>query len=106
VALNEASLALGKAWGLATTCCSLTGEREGQFGVEGILRSVHHLVGQAATLVKGTPPALEVQAAQAVCDLLLVDAQEGTYGSESPSMWALESLPDAVKHAKGVVDAA
>lgn len=105
--LAEASLALGKAWGLATVCCHLLEGRGNQFGIEGVLGSVRHQLGEAADLVQDIAgPSLAVCEAVAVCGLVLADVQENTYSPDSPSMWALEALPDAISRAKEAADAA
>jgi hypothetical protein len=105
-AMADASLALGKAWGLAYVCCDITEGGTETFNVGGVLRSVRHQIGIAAEKVQGVESAnLAVGEALAVCDLVTADAQETAYGTDSPSMWALEALPDALQRAKAAVDA-
>lgn len=107
-ALNEASLALGKAWGLAERFCDLAEGGRDPLDTEGILRSVCHQLSSAAGLVQGIEgPNLAVREALAVCGLVMADAQGNcSYGFDSASMWALEALPGAVQRAKESVDAA
>ena len=105
-ALADASLALGKAWGLAYVCCDITDGGTQTFNVAGVLRSVRHQIGIAAEKVQGVEAAnLAVNEALAVCDLVLADAEESAFAIHSASMWALEALPDVLQRAKDAVDA-
>ncbi|HPT49726.1 MAG TPA: hypothetical protein PKZ22_05940 [Accumulibacter sp.] len=103
-ALNEASMALGRAWGLAETLCFQAGERPNDFDVEGVMRVIHSLVGQAKAKVGARAVDLEIDAALAVCCLVMVDSQESAYDPGSSSSWALEAVPSAIQRAKDAVD--
>lgn len=104
-AQNEASMALGRAWGLAETLNYHTGERPGEFDPEGVMRVVFSFVNQAREkMEEGSVEWLEISAALAVCDLVLVDSQEAGQEPNSPSKWALEAVPGAIQRAKEVVD--
>lgn len=106
-ALGDASMALGKAGGLASVCCALIEGRRDKFDIESILRSVRCQLEKAAELVQDiAQPSLLVCEARAVCDLVIVDAEDSLHAPDSPSMWALEALPDAISRAKEAVDAA
>lgn len=99
-------MALGKAWGLAETLNFHTGERPGEFDIEGVMRVVLSLVKQAREkMVEGSIQWQEIGAALAVCDLVLVDSQEAGHEPLSPSVWALEAVPSAIQRAKDAVDA-
>lgn len=102
--LNEASMDLGRAWGLAETLCAQSGERPGEFDIEGVTRVIHSLVGQAKGRVSDGSIDLEIGAALAVCDLVLVDSQDAGHEPNSPSSWALEAMPFAIQRAKQAVD--
>lgn len=102
---NEASMALGKAWGLAETLNYHTNNRPDDFDVEGIMRVIHSLVGQAKAKVGVQAVDLEIDAALAVCCLVMVDSQESAYDPDSSSSWALEAVPSAIRRAKDAVDA-
>jgi len=104
-ALSEASMALGRAWGLAETLCCQTGERPDDFDVEGVMRVIHSLVGQAKNLAGVRAVDLEIDATLAVCCLVMVDSQESAYDQGSSSSWALEAVPSAIQRAKDAVDA-
>lgn len=104
-ALSEASMALGRAWGLAETLCCQTGERPDDFDVEGVMRVIHSLVGNAKNLAGVRAADLEIDAALAVCCLVMVDSQECAYDQGSSSSWALEAVPSAIQRAKDAVDA-
>lgn len=105
-AQNEASMALGRAWGLAETLNFHTGERPGEFDIEGVMRVVCSLVKQAREKMgEGSIQWQEIGAALAVCDLVLVDSQEAGSEPLSPSVWALEAVPSAIQRAKDAVDA-
>ncbi len=104
-AQDEASMALGRAWGLAETLNFHTGERPGEFDIEGVMRVVCSLVKQAREkMQEGSVEWQEIGAAQAVCDLVLVDSQEAGNEPLSPSVWALEAVPSAIQRAKDAVD--
>lgn len=110
-AQSEASMALGKAWGLAETLNFHTGERPGEFNIEGVMRVVCSLVKQAREKMdEGSIQWQEIGAALAVCDLVLIDSHEtgnATWNEiASPSGWALLAVPSAIQRAKNVVDAA
>lgn len=101
----DASLALGKAWGLAETLNFHTGEAPGEFDTEGVMRVVCSLVKQARSKTDaGSVQWKEIGAALAVCDLVLVDSQEAGGEPLSPSVWALEAVPSAIRLAKDTVD--
>ena len=104
-ALSEASMALGRAWGLAETLCCQMGERPDDFDVEGVMRVIHSLVDQAKNLAGVRAVELEIDAALAVCCLVMVDSQESAYDQGSSSSWALEAVPSAIQRAKYAVDA-
>ena len=105
-AMSDASLALGKAWGLAYVCCDVTEGGTEAFNIRGVLGSVRHHIATAAEKVQSVEAArLAVNEALAVCDLVMADAKESAFAIHSPSMWALEALPDALQRAKAVVDA-
>lgn len=106
--LDEASTALGRAWGLAETLClhSLDARDFGNIDIEGVMRVVSRLVKQAQErLSEGSEPWAEVGSALAVCELVLVDSQEFA-GRWQTSVFAIEAVPGAIQRAKEVVDAA
>lgn len=104
--LNEASFALGKAWGLAQTMCALMNERPDDVVIESIMRSIRQLVGVAYGRVQGRDAIrMEVGAVLDTCDLVMMDSQEAEYKPGSPAAWALEAIPDVIQLAKDAVDA-
>lgn len=104
-AQDEASMALGRAWGLAETLCYHTGERPGEFDPEGVMRVVFSFVKQAREkMQEGSVEWQEIGAALAVCDLVLVNSQEANIEPNSPFNWALEAVPGAIRRAKEAVD--
>jgi len=103
-ALNDASIALGKAGGLADTLRDVVVDRQRDLSdVESILRVVDRLVKGALADVQRTVENAHwaVREAVAVSDLLLIDSEEVV---ESPRPWALETLVDLLHQAKGAVD--
>lgn len=105
-AFNEASLALGKAWGLAQTMCVMLDERPDDVVIESIMRMIRQFVVAAYGKVQSRDCVrMEVGAALDTCDLVMLDSQEAEYKPGSPAMWALEAIPDIIQHAKDAVDA-
>lgn len=101
----DASFALGRAWGLAETMCFQSGENPGAFDIEGVTRVVCSLVGHAKQKVPNGIASLEISAAAAVCDLILMDSREAAHEPDSPSSWAIWAMPFALQRAKNAVDA-
>lgn len=105
-AFSEASLALGKAWGLAQTMCVMLDERPDDVVIESIMRMIRQFVVAAYGKVQSREGIqMEVGAALDTCDLVMLDSQEAEYKPGSPAMWALEAIPDIIQHAKDAVDA-
>ncbi|MFZ5581389.1 MAG: hypothetical protein ACOZCK_01880 [Pseudomonadota bacterium] len=105
-AFNEASLALGKAWGLAQTMCALMDERPDDVVIESIMRTIRQFVVVAYGKAQSREAVrMDVGAALDTCDLVMIDSQEAEYKPGSPAMWALEAIPDIIQHAKDAVDA-
>jgi len=105
-AFSEASLALGKAWGIAQTMCALMDERPDDVVIESIMRTIRQFVAVAYGKVQTRDDVqMEVGALLDTCDLVMIDSQEAEYKPGSPAMWALEAIPDIIQHAKDAVDA-
>lgn len=105
-AFSEASMALGKAWGLANTMCAMLDERPDDVVIESVMRMIRQLVGAAYGKVQSRDGVqMEVGAALDTCDLVMIDSQEAEYKPGSPASWALEAIPDIIQHAKDAVDA-
>ncbi len=105
-AFSEASMALGKAWGLANTMCAMLDERPDDVVIESVMRMIRQLVGAAYGKVQSRDGVLmEVGAALDTCDMVMIDSQEAEYKPGSPASWALEAIPDIIQHAKDAVDA-
>ena len=105
-AFSDASLALGKAWGLAQTMCALLDERPDDVVIESIMRTIRQFVVVAYGKVQTRDDVqMEVGALLDTCDLVMIDSQEAEYKPGSPAMWALEAIPDIIQHAKDAVDA-
>lgn len=105
-AFSEASLALGKAWGLAQTMCVMLDERPDDVIIESVMRMIHQLVRDAYGKVQSRDAIqMEVGALLATCDLVMIDSQEAGYKPGSHSRWALEAIPTIVEYAKDTVDA-
>lgn len=105
-AFSEASLALGKAWGLAQTMCALLDERPEDVIIESVMRMISQLVVVAYGKVQTRDDVqIEVGALLDTCNLVMIDSQEAVYTPGSPAMWALEAIPSVIKHAKDAVDA-
>lgn len=106
-AFSEASLALGKAWGLAQTMCAMLDERPEDVIIESVMRMIRQLVGDAYGKVQSREGVqMEVGALLDTCDLVMMDSQEAEYKPGSPAMWALEAIPTVIQFAKAAVDAA
>lgn len=105
-AFSEASLALGKAWGLAQTMCVMLDERPDDVIIESVMRMIRRLVGDAYGKVQSREGVqMEVGALLDTCDLVMMDSQEAEYKPGSPAMWALEAIPTVIQYAKAAVDA-
>lgn len=105
-AFGEASLALGKAWGLAQTMCVMLDERPDDVIIESIMRMIRQLVvGAYGNVQSRDDVRMEVGALLDTCDLVMIDSQEAEYKPGSPSMWALEAMPTVIEYAKDTVDA-
>ncbi len=105
-AFSEASMALGKAWGLANTMCAMLDERPDDVVIESVMRMIRQLVGAAYGRVQSRDGVqMEVGAALDTCDMVMIDSQEAEYKPGSPASWALEAIPDIIQHAKAAVDA-
>lgn len=105
-AFSEASMALGKAWGLANTMCAMLDERPDDVVIESVMRMIRQLVGAAYGKVQSRDGVqMEVGAALDTCDMVMIDSQEAEYKPGSPASWALEAIPDIIQHAKAAVDA-
>ena len=105
-AFSEASMSLGKAWGLAQTMCAMLDERPDDVVIESVMRMIRQLVAAAYGKVQSRDSVqMEVGAALDTCDLVMIDSQEAEYKPGSPASWALEAIPDIIQHAKDAVDA-
>lgn len=105
-AFGEASMALGKAWGLANTMCAMLDERPDDVVIESVMRMLRQLVAAAYGKVQSRDGIqMEVGALLDTCDLVMIDSQEAEYKPGSPASWALEAIPDIIQHAKDAVDA-
>lgn len=116
---DAASLALGKAWGLAHMCCGLAveppkEERCDFAHVRGVLRHIASLVGEGERAAAGAPvPVREAIAeARAVSEVLKSDAaveyaghDVGQHWNDEITDWALTALCDAIGTAKQAIDA-
>lgn len=105
-AFSEASMALGKAWGLVNTMCAMLDERPDDVVIESVMRMIRQLVVAAYGKVQSRDGVqMEVGAALDTCDMVMIDSQEAEYKPGSPASWALEAIPDIIQHAKDAVDA-
>ena len=104
--LNEASLELGKAWGLAETLCFQASESPGRIDCQGVTRVICTLITEAETRVRDAEVRLHISDALAVCDLVLADLEEDGHQPNPASTWALESMPFVIQRAKKAVDSA
>jgi len=102
-ARDEASMDLGRAWGLATTLCYQANENPEVCDTEGVMCVVFSLVEQALEKLRaaGFFAWREIGNALAVCNLVRADSKET---QNAASRWALEAVPSAIQRAKDVVD--
>jgi ABC-type transporter Mla subunit MlaD len=117
--VDTASMALGKASGLAHMCNGQVSEADDNgrcdyAHIRSVLKHISSLVDEARDASKGAPPPAQhaVDSARAVSALLVSDAlvdyagRVGPHWNEEITGWAFTALSDVIDRAKVAVDAA